>query len=238
MRKNNRKSALVTGASKGMGRAIAGALAAQGYDLAICARKREDLEDLADELAKKHPGITVHIQSCDLSSQGEVEELAQWAAHHFPFLDVLVNNAGLYKRFSLLNEDKDVMRESMQVNLFAPHYLSTYFGRIMREAHEGHIFTITSIAARQPVVAAGSYTVTKVALAGLTNVLREELRDYGVKVTEIIPGSTLTSSWEGTEIPQEQFIQAEDVAQAVVASLSMSEGANFDEVVIKTVKNF
>lgn len=234
----NGKSALITGASKGMGKTIALALAVEGYDLAICSRNIETLQELESEIQKKNPSVKVYLKICDFSLSKEVEKLAEWVEDNFPTLDVLVNNVGIYERVSLLNEGPNVLGDHMQVNLYAPHYLSNYFGRIMRDAKKGHIFNITSIASREPVTAAGSYTITKFALSGLTKVLREELRESGVKVTEIIPGSTLTSSWDGTEIPPEQFVQPEDIAKVVLSCLSLSPGANIEEVVIKTLKGF
>ena len=229
------KSALVTGASKGMGKAIAIALATEGYDLAVCARNLEGLEELEREIRKKNPAVKVYLKACDFSYEKNVEDLAQWVEDKFPVLNVLVNNVGLYERISLLKEGPDVLNRHMQVNLNTAHFLSAYFGRIMRDAGKGHIFSITSIAAREPVKEAGSYTITKFALSGLTQVLRKELRSFGVKVTEIIPSSTFTSSWEGTTIPADQFIWPEDIAKTLLACLSMSKGANIDEVVIRPV---
>lgn len=232
------KSALITGASKGMGRAIALALATEGYDLALCARNIEGLQDLENEIQKRNPSVKVFLKACDFSISREVEQLASWVETHFPVLDVLVNNVGIYERVSLLKEGPNVLNDHMQVNLYTPHFLSNYFGQIMRDAAKGHIFNITSIASREPVTAAGAYTITKFALMGLTKVLREELRNFGVKVTEIIPGSTLTSSWEGTDVPAEQFVLPEDIAKVLLTCLSLSPGANIEEVVIQPVKIF
>lgn len=238
MNEKNGRSALVTGASKGMGRAIALALGLEGYNLAICARNIEDLKMLEEEILKKNPSVKVFLKACDFSDEKEVEQLAKWVESRFSVLDVLVNNVGIYERVSMLKEGPNVLNEHMQINLFTPHYLSNYFGKIMRDARKGHIFNITSVASRNPVSAAGAYTITKYALTGLTKVLREELRKFGVKVTEIIPGSTLTSSWEGTEVPAEQFVLPEDIAKVILTCLSLSAGANIEEVTIKPIKIF
>ena len=103
----------------------------------------------------------------------------------------------------------------------------------MRNNKSGYIINICSIAAINPVFEAGSYTVTKLALHGLTKVLRLELMQHNVKVTAILPGSTLTSSWEGTTIPEESFIAAEDVANAVMYCVGSSAGSNPEEIIIK-----
>ena len=102
----------------------------------------------------------------------------------------------------------------------------------MRLNKAGHIINICSSASITPVNEAGSYTVTKFALLGLTKVLRQELMQHNVKVTAIIPGSTLTNSWAGTSIPENRFIAAEDIANAVMYCLSVSSGANVDEIII------
>jgi len=105
----------------------------------------------------------------------------------------------------------------------------------MIAAGEGHIFNICSIAALTPVVEAGTYSVTKFALLGLTKVMRLELQAHNVKVTAVIPGSTLTSSWDGVKVDKNVMVMPEDIASAVVNIYNMSPGANVDEIVIKPV---
>ena len=107
----------------------------------------------------------------------------------------------------------------------------------MRTRRSGHIFNICSIASKTVVENAGSYSVTKTAMLSLNNVLRKELAQYNVKVTAILPGSTLTASWEGTTINPAKFVQPEDVANTLYAILNLSSGANVDEVIL-TPLNF
>jgi 3-oxoacyl-[acyl-carrier protein] reductase len=233
---NKNKVALVTGATKGMGKAISFALVKEGYTLIACARKQDTLEQLQSDIKNSLPDARIFIQACDFSEPAQIEALLNWVDKNSLQVDVLVNNVGLFIPGKLLEEPADVLAKQMQVNLFTPHQLSVHLGMKMRENKSGHIFMITSVASRNAVVSAGSYSVTKYALAGLTAVLRKELRASHVKVTEIIPGSTLTSSWEGTSIPEEEFVLPEDIAQALVAALNMSSGANVDEIIIKPVK--
>jgi len=233
---NKNKAALITGASKGMGKAISFALAKEGYTLIACARKQDALEQLQNDIKDSFPDAGIFIHTCDFSQPAQVEGLLQWVDRNSLQVQVLVNNVGFFIPGYLLKESPDMLAKHMQVNLFTPHLLSVHFARKMRENKKGHIFMITSVASRNAVVTAGSYSVTKYALAGLTAVLRKELKGDHVKVTEIIPGSTLTSSWKGTSIPEEDFVQPEDIAQALIAALNMSEGANVDEIIIKPVK--
>src|SRR5690606_27750258 len=151
-------------------------------------------------------------------------------------IEVLVNNVGLFEPAGLFEEAPDALERHMQVNVFAAYQLSAHIARQMRMRRQGHIINISSVASRQAIPAAAAYTVTKYALAGLTAVLREELRTAGVKVTEIIPGSTLTASWEGTEVPASEFVLPEDIADAVLSILKMSPGANVDEILIRPLK--
>jgi len=233
---NKDKIALVTGATKGMGRAISIALAREGYKIIACARNQDSLKQLQADILNEVSNSETFIQRCDFSVPSQVKELTSWLAINSLHVDVLVNNVGLFIPGSILNEADDVLAKHMQVNLFAPHHLSVYLGRKMRERKSGHIFTISSVASQNAIVTAGSYSVTKYALAGLTAVLREELKKDNVKVTEIIPGSTLTSSWEGTTVSKDEFVLPEDIAQALLSILNMSPGANVDEIVIKPIR--
>lgn len=233
---NKKKIALVTGASKGMGKAISFALVKEGYTLIACARKQDALVQLQQDIQAVLPHADVLIQACDFSKPSEVEDLLKWVDGNSLEVNVLVNNVGLFIPGHLLQEPADSLAKHMQVNLFTPHLLSVHFARKMRENKNGHIFMITSVASRNAVVTAASYSVTKYALAGLTAVLRKELKADLVKVTEIIPGSTLTSSWDGTSIPKEEFVLPEDIAQALISALNMSAGANVDEIIVKPVK--
>lgn len=230
------KTALITGATKGMGRAISLSLAHEGYHVIACARKQDDLLRLEKEIQEVNAGVKVYLRSCDFADPEQVRSLTDWLEKEIERVDVLVNNVGLFVPGRFFDEDEDALRQHMQVNVFAPHALSRTVAKSMKAHGEGHVFTITSVAAREVVPTAASYSVTKSALAGLTNVIREELKQHGIKVTEIVPGSTLTSSWEGTTVPASEFVLPEDIAKAVMSVLSMSVGANVDEVVVRPLR--
>lgn len=230
------KTTLITGATKGMGRAISLALAKEGYHVIACARKREDLNRLEKEIKDVSPEVQVFLRECDFADPEQVSALVAWIEQEFELIDVLVNNVGLFVPGRFLAESPDALAQHMQVNVFTPHALSRTIGKMMKKKETGHIFNITSVASREAVSTAASYSVTKFALRGLTNIIREELKRHQVKVTEIVPGSTLTSSWEGTTVSASEFVLPEDIAKAVISVLSMSEGANVDEVVVRPIK--
>jgi Short-chain dehydrogenases of various substrate specificities len=233
MQPTNNQKALVTGATKGIGRAIAEKLAASGYDLVVSARDMGALETLKSMLESRHAGISVTPYACDFRDSIQRKEFVRWIDLHYAQIDVLINNAGIFKPVSLLDESDEDFTDQMSVNYYTAHLLARTVGRNMRKHRKGHIFMVSSIASREPVAAAGTYTVTKYAVSGLTHVLRDELRQHDVKVTEIIPGSTLTSSWAGTTIPSERFILPADIAEAVLTCLRMSKGASVEQIVIK-----
>ena len=103
----------------------------------------------------------------------------------------------------------------------------------MHKQQFGHIFNLCSVVGEEIIENAGNYSVTKSGLLSLNHVLRQELSKYNVKVTAILPGSTLTPSWEGTEIPAERFVQPEDIANTLLTILNLSSGVNVDEIILK-----
>lgn len=224
------RAALITGATRGIGRAIAEQLASQGLDLLLVARSERDLASLQLHLREQYPNQHFQIFVADLSQVEEIRRVGDWAQEHAP--DVLVSNAAVFKPVSLLNEVEDDFLPQFYLNYYATHELSIRLARQMKKTGHGHLIMIGSTASRQPVKA-GAYTVTKYAVKGLTLVLREELRAFGVKVTEIVPGSTRTSSWDGTTYEDERFVKPEEIAKAVALCLAMSDQTNVEEIVIK-----
>lgn len=226
-------NAIVTGATKGMGRAIVMELAANNYNITFCARDEKQVQALLDELRKNYPLLQFFGMQADMEASSDVSEFAEFAARSLGHVDVLINNAGLYIPSELMNEDERCLERQMQVNVFAPHFLSKFFAAKMIDHGGGHIINICSVASLEPVTRAGSYSISKMALLGLTKALREELRPAGVKVTAVLPGSTLTDSWSGTSLPADWFILSEDIAKSVINCLQMSPGANIDEIIIR-----
>lgn len=224
-------NAIITGATKGIGKAIALKLAQNGYSLAVCARNKADLESLTLELEVY--GNQVFAVVADCGCKAEVLDFASKAKQIFSKVDVLVNNVGVFIPGNLLDEEDEVFEQQINVNLNSTYYLSKYFGKIMRLQQSGHIFNICSIASIETLENAGSYGVTKAAMLSLNHVLRKELTPYNVKVTAILPGATHTASWKGTTIPSENFVQPGDIADLLYAALNLSSAANVDELIVK-----
>ena len=226
-------NAVITAATKGIGRSISQKLAAEGYNLVICARDEAALAAMAVELEQY--GVKVHYRATDCALKSEVYEFANFCLSVYDQIDVLVNNAGIFLPGSILDEEDSCFENQLQVNLNCAYYLSKVIGRQMRTQRRGHLINICSTASKEIKENAGSYAVTKSALLSLNNALRDELATHNVKVTAILPGATLTASWDGTQIPKEQFVLPEDIAESISQLLKLSTGANVDELVIRPI---
>ena len=227
------KNAIITAATKGMGRSIAIAFAKIGVNLAICSRNSDDLAAFKRELSTINPTIKIFTSVTDCSVKQQVQQFAAAAQKELGFISIIVNNVGMYEYSSILDDKEETFEKHVNTNLMPAYELYRYFGKAMVAAYEGHIFTICSVASLSPIAEAGSYSVTKYALLGLSKVMRQEMQAHGVKVTAIIPGSTLTDSWKGMEVDKDKMVLPEDIASAVINIYRMSAGANVDEIIIK-----
>ena len=225
--------ALITGATKGIGRSVAYALAEAGCHLALSARTEVDLQELQTDLRSEFSQLRIEYIVADCKDQEQVRYLAHQCNRLFPELDILINNVGMFCSGTFLEEEEQVLADQLAVNVLCTHYLAVFFGRKMCSKGKGHIVNLGSIAGKVPFPKAASYSVTKFAVHGLTAILRQEFGAYGVKVTEVIPGSTYTASWEGPTVPEEKFVASADIAEAGLMSLRLSGGANVDELVIR-----
>ncbi|AMR31469.1 short-chain dehydrogenase [Mucilaginibacter sp. PAMC 26640] len=226
------KNALITAATKGMGRAITIAFAKQGINVAICSRNAQELLHFKAELLQIAPQISVFTMAADCSKRAELINFAEFTEKNMGFVDIIVNNVGMYKHAFILDDTDDSFQKQIDTNLMPAYELYRFFGKRMVSVGKGHIFNICSIAAINPVVEAGVYSVTKYALLGLNKVMKLEMQPHGVKVTAIIPGSTLTDSWAGMEVDKNRMVLPEDIAAALIEIYNMSTGANVDEMII------
>ena len=229
------QNAIITASTKGMGRAISIAFAKEGVNLALCSRNADDLAAFKKELSAINPNVTVFTAVVDVSIKQQLLDFARAAEQQLGYISIVVNNAGIYEYASILDTADGAFDKHVNTNLMPAYELYRYFGKTMMAARWGHIFTICSVASLQPLAEAGTYSVTKYALLGLNKVMRTEMQPYGVKVTAIIPGSTLTDSWKGMEVDKDKMILPEDIASAIINVYKLSPGANVDELIIKPV---
>jgi len=226
-------SAVVTGATKGLGRAIAEQFAAKGFDLFVCARSAADLDAMQAHWATTYPGRQLFIQVADLSKKAHVLEFAEAVRRECPRLDVLVNNAGLFLPGSVIEEADGALEQMIASNLYSAYHLTRALLPLMRPHRQGHIFNMCSIASLAAYPNGGSYSIAKFALLGFSKNLRYELKTEGIKVTALLPGATWTESWEGAGFPPERLMQADDIAKMVWAAYQLSDAAVVEELVIR-----
>ncbi|GAB4004906.1 SDR family oxidoreductase [Spirosoma migulaei] len=218
---------VVTGGTKGIGRAIADRFVAEGFDAIICARSVEGLENSFESTSKLLP------IAADLSTRAGVNVLLGYIQSLNRPVDVLVNNTGVFQPGQIHNEAEGTFEQLMNTNVASAYHLTRGLVGDMISRRQGHIFMMCSTASITPYTNGGSYCISKFALLGMSRVLREELKPHSVKVTAILPGATLTASWEGTDLPEERFMKPEDVANSAWAAYSLSPGAVMEEILIR-----
>ncbi len=233
-----RPKAVVTGASQGIGRAIALALWRAGYDLALCARGQAGLDVLEIDLRAERSEGDLLLLPCDVGVQSEVQAFAKTICDRFPSgINLLVNNAGQFTPGGLLDPSTDHLHAQLQVNLMSAYWLTREMIDSLRQnLGQALIVNMCSIAGLAAYPPSGPYTVSKFALRGLGVALRAELLDQGVGVTTIFPGATMSASWDGVDIDPNRLMAAEDVAEAVLSLTKLSPRAVVEELVMRPQK--
>ncbi|WP_310391642.1 SDR family oxidoreductase [Hymenobacter sp.] len=231
----NEKLIVVTGGSKGIGRAVVARFLRAGHPVATCARSAADLAALTTALAAEVPGAVLHTLPADLSQPEDCARFAAFVLALGPPVEVLVNNAGAFTPGRLQDEPADgsQLRQMLAVNLLSAYDVTLPLLPDFIARGRGHIFTICSTASVTAYPNGGSYGIAKHALLGFTRNLREELKPSGVRVTAVLPGPVLTASWAGVDLPAERFVRAEDVAEAVFGAYSLSPHAVVEELLIR-----
>jgi len=224
---------LVTGGTKGIGRAIVEQFAKEGFHIITCSRNEKDLQKLKLEIEQAYTFSKVFYQEADLSSKPSLDAFIKYVQSLQVKVDVVVNNSGLFIPGKIHEEDDEALPFMINTNLYSAYYISKAFVKDMIRRRSGHIFNMCSTASIMAYTNGGSYCISKYALYGMTKVLREETKEHNVRVTAILPGATLTASWEGVDLPTERFIKPEDVAQAVYSTFCMSENTVIEEILIR-----
>jgi short-subunit dehydrogenase len=222
---------IITGASRGIGKAIATVFAANGYDLYLSSRKEVALYKAMEELQTRFPEITIKAKAFDVSTQAK--ELGNWILDAGIAVNVLVNNAGFFEPGNVYDEPDGSLENQVRTNLYSAYHLTRTLLPKMMEKRSGHVFNICSIASLQAYKDGGAYSISKFAMDGFNKNLREEMKAFGIKVTAIYPGAVLTDSWSNFDNSQHRIMEAEDVAKMVYASSQLSIGACVEEIVMR-----
>ncbi len=225
---------VITGATKGIGKAIALSFAEKGYNMCLCARTQGDLEALQSDILKQHPDLEVYIKVVDISVKLEVIAFADFIKAIWKQVDILVNNAGVWSGDHILSEDNDgLLEQLMNTNLYSAYHLSRQLLPAMLPHKKGYIINICSVASQQSYLGSASYSISKFALLGFSKALREELKPHNIKVSSVLPGATWTNAWKGVDFPAARLMQAQDVAKTVAAIVELGDSAVVEEILIR-----
>ena len=232
---DHNKVAIVTGAGTGIGRATALRLAQHGARVLIAARGKRRLDMLADEL--KNLGAEAMALKCDVSRLPDSENLVQQALAKFGRIDILINNAGMGISGRLIDSDPEQIKQMLLVNVLGVYHMSRAVLPNMIALRNGHIVNLGSIAGLKYSPGFAMYSATKFAVRAFSEALRNEVQEYGIRVTLIHPGMTNTALLEafGASLPvgQGDMLQPEDIAETICFALTRPASTALNELTIR-----
>jgi short-subunit dehydrogenase len=223
---------IITGASRGIGKAIAERFAAAGHTLLLNSRSDKALYDAVADLQNRFPNVTIKAKPADLSIKEEAIQFGKWCLEAGT-PDILVNNAGLFWPGSVHDEADGIMEQTMAINLYSAYHVTRAVLPAMMAAKTGHIFNMCSIASLQAYKYGGSYSISKFALLGFSKNLRDEMKPHGIKVTSVCPGGVMTDSWAGSNVDPERIMEVEDIAKMVYAASQLSPQACVEDIILR-----
>ena len=220
-------TALITGASAGIGREFARQLANRARALVLVARREQRLNELRDELRNRHPQLNVHVRVVDLCDKSQIDELVRWLAQSKIDIDLLINNAGLGDYGSIATSDIERDNRIIQVNIAALTFLTQQLLPQMIARKRGAILNVSSSAGFLPIPGMGVYAATKAYVNSFTEALRAELYGSGVSVTALCPGPVHTEFSDVAKRPEGQpetapefvYVSVEQTAHDALAAV-------------------
>ena len=224
------KKALVTGASSGLGRHISIKLAQKKIKVIGLARSQKKLANLKKIIGNKYFDYFV----VDLKKLNELEKISINILKKEKFIDILINNAGIYKKSDLLNFEINEINDLIDTNLKAPIILTRLFSKTMKRKKKGWIINISSIAGKIPIENSSVYCASKFGLYGFTSSLNKELKNYGITVCTISPGGIDTPLWKKIKYPGDirRALQPNDIFKIIELILNFGINVNFSEAVL------
>jgi short-subunit dehydrogenase len=237
--KENKGLALITGASRGIGAAIAKGLANDGYRIVLIARNRQNLDKVRDEIIRTG-GNTFEpvVLPSDITDCAKLDDEIKSIHQKYGVIDILVNAAALFMDGSL-NEPVDNFKKILETNVVAQYAVLKTVTGIMKNQGSGYVFNIASRAAKYGFPGGGIYGSTKFAFAGLSESLYRELAPLGIRVTTLCPGwvNTEMAQTAGTPLKDEEMIQPGDLLNTIRYLLNLSENVCVKEIVIEMKKS-
>lgn len=223
----------VTGASRGIGYEVARAFAGIGAHVVVSSRNRRKLTSLVKQITKR--GGCATARACDVSSERSVTAAAKQILKRWGRVDVLVNNAGVTYFKSLRETTRSEFDEVIAANLRGTFLCIKAVIESMVRHRSGHIINVISVAAQKAYTKSSAYSASKAGVLALTNVLREEVRPFGIKVTAVLPGATETQMWSSSTRVKfhHRMMSAEDVARIVVSVFQAPRRAHIEEIIFR-----
>ena len=229
-----KKRALITGASSGIGKATALAFAKAGIDVALVSRSAEKLEAVA--VAARHAEVTAKAYTVDLACVALVQEKMQAIASDLGDIDILVNNAGMAYTNNLSETPLSDWQQVIDLNLTSVFQCTMGILPSMRDRRTGTIINVASIAGKQPFAGWGAYSVSKAALIAFSQTLAQEERAHGIRVTAICPGAVNTELWDTetvrVNLERSNMLTPEIVAESILYTALLPQQAVVDELIL------
>lgn len=219
------KTAIITGAGKGIGKAIAQALAQEGVNLGLIARSAADLESLQSELTDAYP-VKVYAVSADISNKAQVDSAVSELAEKLGSIDILINNAGIAQFGTVLDMEPEQWERIIQVNLMGTYYVTRAVLPTLLKQQSGNIINIASTAGEKGFATGSAYCASKFAVLGLTESLMQEVRKSNIRVVALTPSTVNTelAHRAGLKVGDEdRMMQPEDVAALALAALKLPQ---------------
>ena len=217
------KTALITGAGKGIGRALAIALANEGVNLGLMARTESDLKSLVEEIAAT--GVKTAIATADVSAMEAVNEAVGKIKSELGVVDILINNAGTGSFGTFMELEPARWEEIVKVNLFGVYYVTRAILPEMIERKTGDIVNVSSSAGQRGAAVTSAYSASKFGLIGLSESLMQEVRKYNIRVTTLTPSTIATDMAKDLKLTDgnpDRVMQPEDFAELVVSQLKLN----------------
>lgn len=226
---------VISGGSKGIGKAVADAFASHNHNVFLGARNIDTLNETAEELSSRYPSASIQVMSADLSTRDGVRQFGDWINSQC-VADVVVNNAGTFLPGSVYSEPEGTLEAMINTNLYSAYHLSRILLPEMIRRKTGHIINICSIASLNAYANGGSYGISKYAMDGFSKNLREELKPFNIRVTAIFPGAVYTDSWKASGLPEARFIPVADIATLVYTAATLSPSTCVEDLVVRPMQ--
>jgi len=217
------KNAFITGAGKGIGKAVAIALAKEGVNLILVSRTQKDIEQLADEASNL--GVKALALSADVSDINSINKAVEKALAEFKHIDILINSAGIASFGKFLELEPEAWERIIQVNLMGTYFTTRAIIPNMIERQTGDIINISSTAGLNGNALTSAYSASKFAVLGLTDSLMQEMRKHNIRVTALTPSTVATDMAKDLNLTDgnpEKVMQSEDMADLIIAQLKLN----------------